>query len=192
LRRCSGLGFGPRCHCPRRTGRCAPVAWYVLAANQPGAWMPHLVHLSRPAVPRTVVGRRSRLCLDGPGSRLSRPSGAPRGDADASVGGRPGATRGHVDQCAARAHGLVLIQVAGVNRVGLPDPQRGGLVVGAELAYRTYPPGPPLAGAGVRHPHRRCRPPGGAAGRAVDPAARPCLWPPVRLVTPQNVPTACN
>jgi Transposase DDE domain len=34
-----------------------PVAWHVLPANQPGAWMPHLLRLLRllrPAVPRTM------------------------------------------------------------------------------------------------------------------------------------------
>src|SRR6266699_5145641 len=89
-------------------------------------------------VSRTAFGRRSRLHLDEPGSCLSHPSGAPRGNANGSVGGRPGATLGRLDRCAARARGLVLVQVAGVNRVGLPDPQRGGLAEAADQAYRAY------------------------------------------------------
>jgi hypothetical protein len=102
-------------------------------------------------VSRTVVDPKSRLHLDGLGSRLSRPFGAPRGNANGSVGGRPGATWGRLDRCAARARGLVLVQVAGVNRVGLPDPQRGGLAEAADPAYRAYSLGPPLAGAGRGH-----------------------------------------
>jgi hypothetical protein len=38
-------------------GSALPVAWHVLPANQPGAWMPHILRLLwqlRPAVPRTL------------------------------------------------------------------------------------------------------------------------------------------
>jgi Transposase DDE domain len=38
-------------------GSAIPVAWHVLPANQPGAWMPHLLRLLRllrPAVPRSM------------------------------------------------------------------------------------------------------------------------------------------
>jgi hypothetical protein len=35
-------------------GSTIPVAWHVLPANQPGAWMPHILRLLGPVVPQTM------------------------------------------------------------------------------------------------------------------------------------------
>src|SRR5262245_9509194 len=94
----------------------------------------------------------------------------------------------------------MLVRAAGLDRVGLPGPERGRLAVAADAAYRAHPRGPPLAGGGrrhalgtgLRHPRRRGGPAGGTGGGPPVPAARPSPQPPHGWSTPPGQPVSAG